>query len=91
MRFQGGTYEQEKEAKLAAAQRAAEKSSTTTTVTTITGAPLIKAGTIIFGVLDTAVNSDYPDTPVLVTIVDGPYKGAKLLVSCKLKKCFRTA
>jgi polyhydroxyalkanoate synthesis regulator phasin len=41
--------------------------------------PLIKAGTILFGVLDTAVNSDYPDTPVMVTIVDGRFKGAKLL------------
>src|SRR3990167_4424081 len=44
-----------------------------------TAKPLIKAGTILFGVLDTAVDSDYPDTPVLVTIVQGPYKGAKLL------------
>ncbi len=43
------------------------------------GAPLIKAGSIIFAVLDTAVNSDYPDSPVLATIVQGPYKGAKLL------------
>lgn len=42
-------------------------------------APLIKAGTIIFGVLDTAVNSDYPDSPIMVTIVEGKYKGAKLL------------
>lgn len=41
--------------------------------------PLIKSGTIYFGVLDTAVDSDYPDTPVLVTIVQGPFKGAKLL------------
>ncbi len=41
--------------------------------------PLIKSGTIYFGVLDTAVDSDYPDTPVMVTIVDGPFKGAKLL------------
>lgn len=41
--------------------------------------PLIKSGTIYFAVLDTAVDSDYPDTPVLVTIVDGPFKGAKLL------------
>jgi intracellular multiplication protein IcmE len=41
---------------------------------------IIKAGTILFGVLDTAVNSDYPDTPVLATIVsEGPFKGAKLL------------
>jgi type IV secretory pathway VirB10-like protein len=44
------------------------------------GAPsLIKAGTILFAVLDTAVNSDYPTTPVMATIVDGKYKGAKLL------------
>ncbi len=43
------------------------------------GAPLIKAGSIMFAVLDTAVDSDYPDTPVLATIVQGPFKGAKLL------------
>lgn len=43
------------------------------------GASLIKAGTVLFGVLDTAINSDYPDTPVMVTIVEGMYKGAKLL------------
>lgn len=40
---------------------------------------LIKAGTILFAVLDTAVNSDYPDSPVMATVVDGKYKGAKLL------------
>lgn len=44
-----------------------------------TGAPLIKAGTIMFGVLDTAVDSDYPDTPVMVTIVQGKFKGARLI------------
>lgn len=42
-------------------------------------APIIKAGSILFAVLDTAVNSDYPDSPVMVTIVDGKYKGSKLL------------
>lgn len=42
-------------------------------------AVLIKAGTILNAVLDTEVNSDYPDSPVMATIVDGPYKGAKLL------------
>lgn len=42
-------------------------------------APLIKAGTILFAVLDTEVNSDYPDSPVMATIVEGKYKGAKLL------------
>jgi polyhydroxyalkanoate synthesis regulator phasin len=42
-------------------------------------APLIKSGTIYFGVLDTGVNSDYPDSPVMVTVVDGPFKGATIL------------
>ncbi len=41
--------------------------------------PLIKAGTILFAVLDTTVNSDYPDSPVLATVVEGKFKGAKLL------------
>jgi intracellular multiplication protein IcmE len=40
---------------------------------------LIKSGTIYFAVLDTAVDSDYPDTPVMATIIEGPFKGAKLL------------
>lgn len=43
------------------------------------GRPFIKAGTILFAVLDTAINSDYPDSPVLATIVAGQFKGAKLL------------
>lgn len=42
-------------------------------------APLIKAGTILFAVLTTAVDSDYPDTPVMATIVSGEMKGAVLL------------
>jgi polyhydroxyalkanoate synthesis regulator phasin len=42
-------------------------------------APVIKAGTIYFAVLDTAVNSDFPDTPIMATIVAGPYKGGHLL------------
>ncbi len=40
---------------------------------------LIKAGTLAYAVLDTGVNSDYPDTPVMATIVQGPLKGAKLI------------
>jgi polyhydroxyalkanoate synthesis regulator phasin/type IV secretory pathway VirB10-like protein len=40
---------------------------------------LIKSGTIIFAVLDTAVDSDYPDTPVMATLIEGPFKGARLL------------
>jgi intracellular multiplication protein IcmE len=43
------------------------------------GQPIIKAGAILFGVLDTAINSDYPDSPIMVTVVMGPFKGAKLL------------
>lgn len=42
------------------------------------GGVLFKAGTILFGILTTSVNSDEPG-PVMATIVDGPYKGAKLL------------
>ena len=40
---------------------------------------VVKAGTIYFGVMDTALNSDQPGTPVLATIVSGPYNGAKLM------------
>jgi uncharacterized protein YutE (UPF0331/DUF86 family) len=42
-------------------------------------APLIKAGTILFAVLTTAVDSDYPDTPVMATIVSGEFKGCTLM------------
>src|SRR3989344_9542225 len=55
-------------------------------VETASGPPLIKAGTIFFGVLDTGVDSDYPDTPVMVTIVQGPFKGATLLGKLALAK-----
>ncbi len=41
--------------------------------------PLVKAGNILFAVLDTTVNSDYPDSPVMATIVTGAFKGSKLL------------
>lgn len=43
------------------------------------GPVAIKAGSILFAVIDTSLNSDQPGTPVLATIVTGPYKGAKLL------------
>jgi intracellular multiplication protein IcmE len=43
------------------------------------GPSIIKAGTIYFAVLDTAVDSDYPDTPVMATIVQGPFQGSKVL------------
>ena len=39
----------------------------------------IKAGTILFGVIDTALDSNQPNTPVLAHIVEGKYKGARLM------------
>lgn len=39
---------------------------------------VIKAGTVLFGVLDTAVNTDEKG-PILATIVHGKYKGGKLI------------
>jgi polyhydroxyalkanoate synthesis regulator phasin len=47
--------------------------------TTVSTTPVIKAGTILFATLDTAVNSDFPDTPIMATVITGQYKGAKLL------------
>lgn len=38
-----------------------------------------KAGTILFAVLDTGVNSDMRNSPVMATIVSGPLKGSKVL------------
>ncbi len=56
-----------------------QTTTTTTDKTAPKGPPLVKAGTIIFGVLDTTVDSDYPDTPVMATIVEGKFKNAKLM------------
>jgi len=56
-----------------------EVGTSTTTLVGAPAAPIIKGGTIYFAVLDTAINSDYPDTPVMATIVEGKYKGGKLL------------
>lgn len=44
---------------------------------------LIKTGDVMFAVLDTSVNTDEP-SPILATIVSGPYKGAKLIGSFTL-------
>lgn len=41
--------------------------------------PLIKEGSILYAVLDTAVNSDYPNTPVMAQVVSGKFKGTTLL------------
>jgi YD repeat-containing protein len=40
--------------------------------------PLVKAGTIQYAVLDTAVNTDEPG-PILATIVEGKLKGSRLI------------
>ena len=47
------------------------------------GPLMIKAGDVLFAVVDTAVNSDQEGTPVMATIVTGKYKDAKLLGSFK--------
>lgn len=44
------------------------------------GPPIIKAGTIMYAVMTTSVNSDYPG-PVLATIVSGRYKDTRLIGS----------
>lgn len=63
-------------------QRAPEDKTMATTAaaagTALTG-PIIKAGTVMFGVLDTSLNSDEANTPVMATIVSGQLKGAKLM------------
>lgn len=40
--------------------------------------PVVKAGTVMFAVLDTAIDSD-EKSPIMAKIVTGPLKGAKLL------------
>ena len=45
--------------------------------------PVIKAGDVLFAVLDTSVDSDQPG-PVLATIVAGRFKDAKLIGSFNL-------
>ena len=45
--------------------------------------PLIRAGDVLFAVLDTSVNSDEPG-PILATIVSGKFKDAKLIGSFNL-------
>jgi YD repeat-containing protein len=42
------------------------------------GPVFIKAGTVFYGVISTAINSDEPG-PVMATIINGDYKGGKLL------------
>lgn len=43
---------------------------------------VIKAGTVLFGILETAVNTDEPG-PILATIIGGRFQGSRLLGSLK--------
>lgn len=43
------------------------------------GGDVVKAGDIMFAVLDTAVNTDEKGTPIMARIVGGPYKGGKII------------
>lgn len=45
----------------------------------MTGGEVVKAGDIMFAVLETSINTDEKDTPVMARIVGGPYKGGKLI------------
>lgn len=45
----------------------------------------IKAGTVYYGTIDTAINSDEPG-PVMATVVSGPYKGGRLLGTLTYQK-----
>lgn len=76
--YRAGSWSVAKKGEAGASAGGGSSSSSSTTIIGA-GAPMIKAGTILFAVLDTAVNSDYPDSPVLATIVDGKLKGAKLM------------
>ena len=62
------------------AQSSEKSSSNTNQSANNANQPLIKAGSILFASLDTAVNSDEPG-PVMATIVTGQYKGTKLIGS----------
>ncbi|MDR3478906.1 MAG: TrbI/VirB10 family protein [Gammaproteobacteria bacterium] len=84
MAHRAGSYSDDKAAggkggDSAGASRSSSSTTTTTATADTSGTPLIKAGTIFFAILETAVNSDYPDTPVMATIIAGKFKGAKLL------------
>ncbi len=46
---------------------------------------LIKAGTVTFAVLNTAINSDEPG-PILATITEGKLKGGKIMGTLQLQK-----
>lgn len=64
-------------------QQAAGTSNARVPTSTMAPTFTVKAGTIMFGVLDTGVNSD-EQSPVLATIVEGKFKGSRLVGSFQL-------
>ncbi len=48
-------------------------------------AVVITAGSVYYGVLMTAVDSDQPSAPILAQIVSGPFNGARLMGGFKLE------
>ena len=82
--YMGGSAPSDKHAGGGVSGSSTEVVSSTTVSNTVVGAKaLIKAGDVLFAVLDTSVNTDEPG-PILATIVSGKLKGAKLIGSFTL-------
>lgn len=86
MEYRAGAPETKPAAKAETAKTGTQGKTTGSTPGGGTGPVVIKAGTIYFAVLDTQANSDYPNTPILATIVQGPFKGAKLMGKLQTEK-----
>ena len=54
------------------------------------GGPIIKAGTMMYAILNSSIDSDDNLTKAYATIVSGPMKGAKLIGSFKLAGLYST-
>lgn len=80
--FQQGDWAQKKEQAASAAGKSGSgsRSGVTGPNGEKPGSIILKAGSILFAVLDTAVDSDQPG-PIMATIVSGTLKGSKLLGS----------
>lgn len=81
-----GPVEQQSAAGLGAGAGSAAASQQGGTPTAVGNADVYKAGTILFAVLDTSVNSDMRNSPVMATIVQGPLKGSKVLGNFSFSK-----
>ncbi len=67
-------------ATVAALAKGGQQQGTTNQSANATAPPLIKAGSVVFAVLQTAVNTDEPG-PIMATIETGKFRGGKLLGS----------